>query len=78
MFVNGSKHDRGWVHRDIKPENILVMDTNPIVIKLGDFGIAKKIGAESGEVELCTTLCGSPSCKYRIETQSSLSALLQC
>ncbi|RFN44138.1 serine/threonine-protein kinase chk2 (cds1) [Fusarium flagelliforme] len=54
-------HDLGWVHRDIKPENILLSDTENLHIKLGDLGLAKKVGSEPDETELATTLCGTPS-----------------
>lgn len=55
-------HDRNIVHRDIKPENILLTDSN-LSVKLADFGLAKVIGEES----FTTTLCGTPSCKYRCQ-----------
>jgi len=41
------------VHRDIKPENVFI-DSDGF-IKLGDFGFAKQIGAES-----TYTFCGTP------------------
>ncbi|KAH7198957.1 uncharacterized protein B0J16DRAFT_360560 [Fusarium flagelliforme] len=54
-------HGLGWMHRDIKPENILLSDTENLHIKLGDLGLAKKIGSEPDETEFATTLCGTPS-----------------
>ncbi len=35
-------HARGYIHRDTKPENVLIAGSN--TIKLGDFGIAARIG----------------------------------
>ena len=46
-------HRIGIVHRDIKPENVFI-DSDGF-IKLGDFGFAKQIGAES-----TYTFCGTP------------------
>ena len=45
-------HGRGITHRDIKPDNILVMDLNPPLIKLIDFGL-------SSERTLNKTFCGT-------------------
>ncbi|PQE10633.1 serine threonine- kinase chk2 protein [Rutstroemia sp. NJR-2017a WRK4] len=53
-------HNRGYIHRDIKPENILIADQQNLVIKIADFGLAKKISTEMSE-EFTTTLCGTPS-----------------
>lgn len=35
-------HGRGIIHRDIKPENIFLVQEEPLVAKLLDFGIAKQ------------------------------------
>ena len=34
-------HSMKLVHRDIKPANILISSTNPVVIKISDFGLSK-------------------------------------
>ncbi|UKZ75433.1 hypothetical protein TrVFT333_003118 [Trichoderma virens FT-333] len=54
-------HSQGWIHRDIKPENILLADEENLVIKISDFGLAKKISPSTEKWEWVTTLCGTPS-----------------
>jgi len=47
----GCVHERGVVHRDLKPENLFV--TNDDVVKLMDFGIAKRrVPDEAGDRNL--------------------------
>ena len=36
-------HGQNWAHRDLKPANIFVVDTSPWWVKIGDFGISKRI-----------------------------------
>ncbi len=50
---------RGVAHRDLKPENLLLEnDNDDSIIKLADFGFAKR---SNGEIDSFKTMCGSPS-----------------
>jgi calcium/calmodulin-dependent protein kinase I len=37
-------HSRNIIHRDIKPENILFKTSNPLSLKISDFGFARHLG----------------------------------
>lgn len=49
-------HQQGIAHRDLKPENILLEKKGSMTIKITDFGLARLVG----ELEMMTTLCGTP------------------
>lgn len=36
-------HNLGITHRDLRPENIFVASLSPILVKIGDFGISKRV-----------------------------------
>jgi len=40
-------HRQQIVHRDLKLENLLISDSNPMTVKISDFGIAKQLRSET-------------------------------
>ncbi|CAJ2513396.1 Uu.00g015150.m01.CDS01 [Anthostomella pinea] len=52
----GYLHDQKITHRDVKPDNILIQSTNPLVVKLTDFGLSKMIETEQTFLK---TFCGT-------------------
>ena len=50
-------HSQNWAHRDLKPPNIFVVDKSPWWVKIGDFGISKRI--RSGNTRF-QTMIGTP------------------
>ncbi|MBN1944084.1 MAG: protein kinase [Bradymonadales bacterium] len=56
-------HELGIIHRDLKPANVIIGDIGgeKDVVKVLDFGIAKAIGPESGNIKTKTGLvCCTP------------------
>ena len=52
-------HKNGYFHRDLKPENLLLQSAdNDALIKLADFGFARRVAIESPNS--LTTACGTP------------------
>ncbi|TRX98212.1 hypothetical protein FHL15_000857 [Xylaria flabelliformis] len=52
----GYLHDNKITHRDVKPDNILIHSTNPLIVKLTDFGLSKMIDTEQTFLK---TFCGT-------------------
>ncbi|PUU79621.1 kinase-like domain-containing protein [Tuber borchii] len=40
-------HQHGIAHRDLKPANVFVVSMSPVWVKLGDFGVSKRIRAQA-------------------------------
>ncbi|MCU0708157.1 MAG: protein kinase [Pirellula sp.] len=53
-------HQLGIVHRDLKPANLLLVSSNPLIIKVSDFGLAKHLGTDNG-ITVSGSLIGSPA-----------------
>ena len=47
-------HRLGIVHRDLKPANIMLTNTEPAVVKVLDFGLAKNLIGETSSSQKCT------------------------
>ncbi|PUU76163.1 kinase-like domain-containing protein [Tuber borchii] len=56
-------HQKGIAHRDLKPANIFVVSTSPFRVKLGDFGISKRIRPQDTttfHTQVSTRIYGAP------------------
>jgi tetratricopeptide (TPR) repeat protein len=53
-------HQIGIVHRDLKPANLLLASSDPLIIKVSDFGLAKHLGTDDG-ITVSGSLIGSPA-----------------
>jgi serine/threonine-protein kinase len=53
-------HGRGVVHRDLKPANIVMLAGTGDWIKVLDFGLAKRLGADSDEITFTGLVPGTP------------------
>ncbi|KAI9764643.1 MAG: hypothetical protein M1840_008140 [Geoglossum simile] len=49
-------HRKMVTHRDIKPDNILIQSLDPIVVKLSDFGLSKRVDDSTFLKTFCGTL----------------------
>ncbi|KAG0133627.1 kinase-like domain-containing protein [Tuber indicum] len=56
-------HQHGIAHRDLKPANIFVVRMSPVWVKIGDFGISKRILAHDTttlHTQILTQVYGAP------------------
>jgi len=53
-------HAAQLIHRDLKPDNIFIVDDDPLLVKILDFGIAKRMSPASGLQTTSGVLIGTP------------------
>ncbi|PUU79625.1 kinase-like domain-containing protein [Tuber borchii] len=56
-------HEQGIAHRDLKPANIFVVTMSPVWVKLGGFGVSKRIRAGATttfHTQVSTPVYGAP------------------
>lgn len=65
QLLNGlaHMHERGWVHRDIKTANLLVTADN--VVKIADFGLAKRVEPGRATPRVCTLWYRAPELLFQ-------------
>ena len=47
-------HEQKFTHRDLKPENVFVVNKDPWRVKIGDFGVAKRVRDETTLLQTTT------------------------
>jgi len=47
-------HEQKFTHRDLKPENVFVVNKDPWRVKIGDFGVAKRVRDEQTLLQTTT------------------------
>ncbi|PUU79015.1 kinase domain-containing protein [Tuber borchii] len=82
LILEGLKvmHQQGIAHGDLKPGNIFVESMSPVWVKLGDFGVSKRILAQSNQTlhtPVSTQLRSTPEV-LRLGSNSETSDYTNC
>ena len=64
-------HKQNWAHRDLKPQNIFVVSPNPHWwVKIGDFGISKKLLEDETRTAIGTPVYTAPEILGHVDPDS--------
>ncbi|MCJ1310464.1 hypothetical protein MMC25_004128 [Agyrium rufum] len=61
-------HSQDWAHRDLKPQNIFIVNVDPWWVKLGDFGISKRLGENESRTAIGTLNYTAPEIIGYVDT----------
>jgi eukaryotic-like serine/threonine-protein kinase len=64
-------HGLRVIHRDLKPMNVLVVDADPIELKVADFGLVKLMGGDPAKSQLTRTGLAMGTIGYMAPEQAS-------